>query len=450
MENIGMSRRSCLLFFVRIFLCFPTLCRATWWNVTAALPRNGVSFIAKYCFDYDANGIEVGEVSFTLKKAYPSTGHVKVVLLDDEAYSYPDELVRKIPLVSTKAYNLSRLDCDHEELNKVAKVQSTIHLDEIGSTKVENFFHRFITEKLRPRYWFVALVDCSGEPHQLEYELHLENIQQGWWRELSMDHVRIRTLSLFVIAASLMVCLQLKAFFLQSIVNTQHPLRLMLTFVVVTTLCSITFNTVDVLCFARHGVDNWSLYVFGKLFKSMSKFMLFLILLLLSKGCCISHQLEAYHVLTVSIVLAPFFAACLWLEMWCQYDPSRLYTEGWIYQTWVGILLVLLDLLLFAFYVGTLMHTIQQETCGEKQSFYRRWGSMFALSFLALPASLVVAFSISGHVREEFMFIVGNAIHLVLQSLMIIGLWPERSQPVFNIDAMTELQAMTDGYQVFK
>merc|ERR1711881_372225 len=106
---------------------------------------------------------------------------------------------------------------------------------------------------------------------------------------------------------------------------------------------SMMATVVDGLWFARSGHNHAVLYIVGKFFKVLSKCLLVSILMLLSQGICISRQLcsqslwkVSRDLWKVSRLVAPFFVACLLLEVWGEQNQSRNYTTSFVYDTWFG------------------------------------------------------------------------------------------------------------------
>lgn len=393
---------------------------AVWVKGTKYIPANSAVFIAKYCFDFDPTANNTGEVDFLLKRVSPAKGDMKIVLLNDQMDSYPDSTSR-----------WPGYDCGDDRLNKAAKAQLSVDTNDMSRT---NRLHTFIVEKLRPRFWFIAALDCSGIDRTIDYEVHLLNIEQGWLKELSMDHCGIPSLVLFLLVYLGTALLQVHAIFMQSTAKTKHVLRLLLTFGICSALWGMGFYTFDTIVYAARGDDTFLLYLAAKLFKAGSKFTLWLILLLLSRGRCISTELHLRDLIHGALVICPFLIVCLCLEVWSEYDQASKYTTNFVYNTWVGGVLVCADLVLFGLYVSNLRRTYAEESAVEKKAFYRTWGSVYSAAFLTLPVSLVVALSIATHVRVSVMFWFHNAVHALLLELLVIGLWPERTQEVFNID----------------
>lgn len=249
-----------------------------------------------------------------------------------------------------------------------------------------------------------------------------------------MDHCGLIPLGLFLAVYMGTALMQVHAIFLQSTARTRHPLRLLLTFGICAALWGMGFYFFDTIWYASRGEDTFLLYLAAKLFKAWSKFTLLLILVLLSRGRCISHELHCQDIIHGGVIVAPFLIVCFCLELWGEYDQSRNYTTNFIYWTWVGGVLIFADLLLFGFYVKNLLQTYGEESDVAKKAFYRTWGTIYSTAFLALPAATLIAIPISPWVRVESLFVISNGVHSVLLGLLVIGLWPERTQPVFCID----------------
>jgi len=390
-----------------------------WLHGEKRVPANSAVFVAKFCYDFDRAANNTGEMNFVLKGVSPiGKNDLKVFLLDDEPGSYP----------STRS-TWWGISCDDPKLKTIAKASADMDL-----ARKKNRLHSFIVERIRSRYWFVAVLDCSGQDRMIEYDLRMLNIEQGWMQELSMDRCGVFPLTIFLGVYLATALLQVNALFLQSTAKTKHPLRLILTFGVCAALWGMGFFTVDTVWYAMSGENNFLLYLASKLFKVWSKFTLLLILVLLSKGRCISSDLEIRHAVQGASIILPFLIACLGLELWGEYDESRTYTTNFVYDTWVGGLITMLDLALLGYYVSNLLNTYRAESVREKKLFYKTWGLVYSSAFLTIPTAILVGHFVAPWVQVRVTIIVNNTIHVVLLGLLVAGLWPERTQPVFCID----------------
>merc|ERR1719454_1957387 len=111
---------------------------------------------------------------------------MKIVLLDDEVGSYPDSNNR-----------WPGFDCNDKRLQAASKNYLNVEVDKL---QVHNRLKTYIIERIRPRYWFIAALDCSGVSRTIEYDLHLRNQEHGWLQELSMDYCGLEPVCVFLVA----------------------------------------------------------------------------------------------------------------------------------------------------------------------------------------------------------------------------------------------------------
>lgn len=105
-----------------------------------------------------------------------------IALLDDEYFSFPE-----VSQVWGEA------NCS--DIRKAAKASYPIDWAQAAS-KSGWLFNTPLIEKLRPRWWFVAIVSCSPFPVEFSYDIHMANQLKGSQREFSMDRMGVQTLTL--------------------------------------------------------------------------------------------------------------------------------------------------------------------------------------------------------------------------------------------------------------
>jgi len=193
-------------------------------------------------------------------------------------------------------------------------------------------------------------------------------------------------------------------------------------------------TVIDGVWFAHHGQNQGAIYLTGKFFKVFSKCLLVSILMLLSQGICISRQVCAENLWQVSRLVAPFFAACLFLELWGEHDQSRNYTTGFIYGTRFGGALIFTDLCFLALYLKNLHGSYVSESEADRQRLYSSWGLVYSCAFIVLPFATLLSFVLSPWVRSETIFLVTNGVHACMLASLVAGLWPERAHKFFCID----------------
>ncbi|CAE7257584.1 Tmem145 [Symbiodinium natans] len=396
-----------------------------WTRGSIEVPAGGAVFLAKFCFDWrpDASSTNaVGKIEATLHSSKPAEGLMKFVLFDDEAKSYPD--------ASDAA--LRAFGCESERLKRAARWTQVINASELVSGKTP---FADIYEKIRPRWWYAAIVDCSGHPRTIDYNVHMTNVKLGFLAEFSFDRVGLVGVYIFMGAYSFLAACQLMALLKRSTsAKTQHPIRLMLGICVgaaaVGTLC-VLLNT---LWYAYHGEDQDNLYMAAKLLKAGSKYTLLAILLLLARGRCISVPLHVRDLLQEARILVPLYIASVTLEVWGEFAQSRTYTTDSVYRTYIGDVIICIDILILALYLRNLCRSWSAETDTPKRIFYRTWGLTYSGAFLLLPISVVISQCVAPWVRSEVIFFVSNTTHCFFLGLLIIGLWPDYAQPAFCID----------------
>jgi len=304
-----------------------------------------------------------------------------------------------------------------------------------------------LMQSLRPRWWYVAAVDCSGIERTVDYSFHMTNPLQGWQKEFSMDHCGLISL-IFVLVIYVAAAFAQQHAMTRQTESASHPVRLTLFVAILAACFGMLAQVVDGALFAQRGEYQAELYLAGKFFKVVSKYLLACILVLLSQGICISEPLQGKHLMRVSRLLAPFFAACLLVELWGEYAHSRTYTTGFIYCTWFGAALVLADIGFLVFYLKNVHDSCLAERDADKRRFYQFWGLLFSCAFMVLPFATFLASVIAPWVRDQTIFLLTNGVHAALLISLVVGLWPEREYTFFNLQVDKGELAKTIGMQL--
>jgi len=350
-------------------------------------------------------------------------------MFDDQADSYPDE---------NAAWNYH---CGSEGLKKAAKFNVPIDVSQLpGSGR----YSQYITQHIRPRWWYVAVVDCSGIERTVDYSIHMTNLQRGWQQEFSMDHCGIIS-SIFVLVIYGAVAFAQHRAIASETESARHPLRLILFAALATACLGMFAQVLDAAWFAHHGEYKTALYFTGKFLKVFSKCLLASILVLLSQGICISEPLRGKHLQRVFKLLAPFFVACLVVELLGEYAHSRTYTTGFIYCTRFGAALVLADIGFLVFYLKNVHDSSLAESQSDKRRFYQSWGLLYSGAFMVLPFATFLASVIEPWVRDETIFLMTNGVHAALLTSLVVGLWPEKTQTFFDLQVDNVELAKTIG-----
>lgn len=395
---------------------------------SVVVPANQIIFLHKFCFDWNPDGVTVG---MTWQLFHSSTsGDLKLAVFDDEAESLPDP-----------DHIDWGLQCGSDKLKHVAR--GLFHMDGKKLQAVEGFRReQGIVEKLRPRWWYFAVVDCSGEDRVLNYSLHLTNARQGWQRELSMDQCGLVAMGLLCLSYFAVLSLQVYACFRDTSNSTKHPLRVCL-------LGSISFaaggallQLLNASLVAQRGTQLQSLYVAGKFCKWTSKLLLICAIMLISKGHAISHPLQKGHLFRAFSLLAPLFIGCFILDLKGEYAQSRKYTTDSMFCSRYGALLVLLDIGLLVVFAHNLRRSFASETDTIKRRFFAMWGPVYGIAFGILPVAVIVAYFVSPWVQVRVVYVLTNAVHVCLLATFVKSLWPKKSWPAFCFDDQELVQTI--------
>jgi len=300
--------------------------------------------------------------------------------------------------------------------------------------------HSSIAQKIRPRWWFVAILDCSGHARKIDYSVHMINEKHGWLQELSMDRFGPRLIGLYLFLYTFLAACQIFAVMKPSTSisnlksDRQHPMRMALTYCTLAAMAGMVFLLLNTFHFIYNGQDQSALYMVAKLCRSFSKYSLLCMVHLMSSGRCISLVLHVRDVWMYSRMYLPIWCAAFFLEVWGEYAQSRQCTTDNVYFTDVGLMLVITDLVLLLFYLKNTHQSWKAENDDLKRRFYKTWGLTYSAAFLELPVTTFVSQIVAPWVRAEVKFVVSQTCHTVFLALLIIGLWPDKTQPFFNID----------------
>lgn len=383
-------------------------------------------FLSKFCFGFHPGPefTAAGYVNVSLRiSPHRDGGQILFLLFDDQAKSYPGD---------TAVWE--KMTC--EERVKHARLHRVLKTSTYRTTTSELLTP--LSEKIRPRWWYTAISDCSGDGFSLDYVVHTWNPLSGWEREFSMDIHGLFGFCLFFLVFDLGIAIA------QGVANTmnaetgkqRHPLLRILTTGIYSAFGSVLVFAVYYYRFAKSGLGSVSLYGLGKLLHTQSKLMLASIMMLVSRGRCISGPMSWQDIFWLSNRLLPFFALCFAFEIWGECAEVRRYTTGYVYATPPGFFLVAADLLLLGIYLKNLLRTRESELDPQKRSFYKYWGSCFACWFLCLPAVALLGVGFAPWERTRLCWFTSHAAHSVTFLALVVALWPSRKPSLFVLDEL--------------
>jgi len=262
-----------------------------------------------------------------------------------------------------------------------------------------------ITESIRPRFWFFIFAACGVNVIVAPFfEIHAENILQGFESEFGMDQEG--SLLLQVAAASgfvgLFLALRLSSKASGSEAFRSRPL---LRILLVSTGCS----AIGACCFCLHwavfasdGTGLLAMQVAGTGLVAVSKASMSILQLLLAKGWALFYspqQLLERHIIVAAIALMILMSILCEMHEVLFHDWSA---QIYMYENWSGITVLVLNCALFIEAWRSMRDTYLLEESDEVRRFYVCIMGVSILYFLSLPTICILASLLSPWVRAKY------------------------------------------------
>jgi len=397
---------------------------------------NSATFLAKFCFTYSlppkrrAGTLRV----FVEAPELAPDQRMELLLFDDEADSYPGP-----------SGEWDRLSCEEKKLR--AKISEEVIPYEAAQPGGQLL--RFsISERVRPRWWYIALTDCSNMTVNVKYKVHAMNDAYSWASEFSMDKryalhalAPLAAVYLLLTAAQLLANRELaeQAGADSAAGKAAHPFARLLLAGLALGLVSSLLSIVYYARYAATGTGGMATHVTAHLLHVASNFVLASLLLLVSQGKCISYIMVADDARRMCRLLGPFLVSCFLLELWGDYANSRTYTTDYVYNTACGWAVVAVDLLLLGVYARNLRATHAAERDRGDGPFYRTWGVLYGAWFLSLPAAAALSRAVlAPYVWWHVSLVVTRAATAAVYAALVAGLWPGNTRTFFKLFASLE------------
>lgn len=272
------------------------------------------------------------------------------------------------------------------------------------------------------------------------------NPRSGWQEEFSMDHYNSLYVSVvFMLIYLIMALFQFYANHL-SPMTSKHPLIAILSYALLSATSAMFFSAFHYVNFAMDGEGMPSIEIISKFLQAMSKFLLMSIVLLVSQGRCISISMQPGDIWRLVGQLGPFCIFCFLLEVWGEVAESRKYTTEFVYATYYGWALILVDFFWFLVYATNLFNVYTTEVDLENRYFYMHWGMAYAVWFLVLPVVTLLSCIVAPWVRFQVTTAVSNSAHALMFMALVSTLWPTRKYSHFKLHdlEMAEIVGVDD------
>ncbi|CAE8589583.1 unnamed protein product [Polarella glacialis] len=407
-------------------------------GVASLAPRQA-RVIAKFCFDYNPackDGSPCsdppGRLDFEVFGAKQTGGgfvskedpRVYVALLDDEYFSFPE--VSQV---------WSEANCS--DVTKSAKRSFELHWADISKADPGASVTSKVIEKVRPRWWYVAIASCSDQALEMNYRLYLENSLQGSQKQLSMDEMSIVSIaSMFLLLFAGLAAAQIDSWRKWQEFRNGAPAghSLLLASVVLAAIGQLFWLSF----FQRYketGETTPSFAITGRASAVAAKTIMQIMLVLLAQGesvCTPGISWVRHKEMVAAMVFYGFLSFAL--ESWGDREASGSRIE-YIYDTRAGTALVAMELMWLYVYTSRCWNTFQNETRARPRRFYKHYASALSLWFAALPLVAALAAVLAPWVRYRIVFLVSNFAHVLTMSALVYILHPRIAPDLLDLNA---------------
>jgi len=349
-----------------------------------------------------------------------------LALLDDEYFSYPE--VSQV---------WSEATC--KDVQRAAK--KSIRLDSLQlQTEGGQYLNVPLVEKIRPRWWYIAVASCSAQAVEISYSMHLRNRLRGWQSELSMDVMGVCKTALILCATfGLVLANQFRSVHAWMALSGQgqwwriHPVLLLLT----CSSCLALFGSACWFIYYWHYMQDGEIYetwaTLARLGILSAKTIMQLIMLLLAQGQCTCSSDIAWsdHSQLIWGMVA-FGLLSFGLEVWGDTEFWSTSTE-FVYDTRPGCLLVAFDIFWLWAYASRSYGTLCRETRVKPRRFYKSYGMLFGAWFAVLPVVAALARVLSPWVRFGITFACSNFAHAVTLATLVYTFRPDVAVDLYEL-----------------
>lgn len=386
-------------------------------HVSGNLPDIGSfnEYVGKFCFGYDPDGGIAGMLDVTVSGILPDQD-LYLLLFDDEQ----------------KHWTQARKDWDSLTCDELISFASGAHRVSSPSGVFEQVVR--IRERLRPRYWYFSFAACgSNIMESLTYDIHLVNPQLGFQQEFGIDEEG--SLWLQLMAAVLFLCMMIGTVYAAKKAGSGATLRSRP--ILRLSIFSAFFCSFGALCRALHflmfafdGRGLGVLDVLGQLWICVGKALIAFQLMLTAKGWSFFYAKEEFvqrrRILIIMGLLLVTTAACEIHADWSLDWSPTLY----MYETWSGRLVLLLNALLFLEAGRSMYKTYKGETSEEVRNFYTMVSAAASIYFLSVPVLCVCSALLRPWVRFKYVDRIEVLSRFVATALMAWSIRPS------HLDAM--------------
>ena len=178
--------------------------------------------------------------------------------------------------------------------------------------------------------------------------------------------------------------------------------------------------------FASYGSDGigvLSLYITGSIFDLVGDLVIILLAILIAQGYARNSMSLTQTKLTFSflgVVLVIYVA----MDIWSSTSIGGPKVQ-FLYDTAPGVIVLVLRLLLFAYFAYSIYISVKAEKRKQKVDFFVVFGIAFAVWFLYLPIFVLIALAAPNYHRELFVTAISMVVDFVAWSSLTVLLSPK-------------------------
>ena len=374
----------------------------------------GFAYLSKFCFDYTPKEQAMkpaGKLNIQLNyhtRSLIMPPPMSLLIFDDEESSWP------------AIYSAHTTTC-YSTYSK-AKQVVPVHFDSRGHFE----FDTNIFEHVRPRFWYVALVNCN-RVYGVTYSIHWTTLdsefgvnERGLWTYHLIFLVVTGVLLLVYASFSLKNSYSAELGVIQSLSNLP-PIHALFLSGILCLVSSVVLGFCHLSIFAVSGVGLPLAYAASVVLQVSAELLFSFLLLLLAQGWCIStEKLENKNAITWGFGAV---GCCYFLLLMWAAGRDRASTM-YVYDSGPGFGIIILNILGGLLFAYTINRTREREQDDEKKKFYFLLGVIYIFWFLHLGVVVPIAAALDPWVREKTVYVIQMVVISVSYTGMLYFVWP--------------------------
>jgi hypothetical protein len=315
----------------------------------------------------------------------------------------------------------------------------------VGTDQTDVFAQLSVTQKSRPRFWFVVIFNCDGTQvkpiRDIEYEVHFLNVQQSTWdAEFGTNERGLNTMYLiFIILYTLFFIVHFVGVHrLRKQLDYIHPIVKLFAFILCIQLLSLVCYFVHYFQFGQDGVGMvWLTYI-GAVLDAIARIIFIFLLLLLAHGWTISND-HLHQRWIIASVLIVFFLLQIaqFGYAWYSYNPELTSVNKG--DLVLQCMVIGCYLLVGIYFVFMLVVSWVNEIIPPKKRLYMRLGLLFSPWMIGPPLVAIGVLLLDDWVRTKIILTLQTTLTLVAYFVLSFLLWPSRATEYFSINTPTTL-----------